>query len=110
MNLSADVTHILFSSCTVVETPKNTSDLGRTSSVYNLTPTKQESLYEPSAPFSFGQGLDLLPDEELSEIDCAEAENRCESREFLCDDLTDRCDIGPDGLGELPDEYDWDGG
>jgi hypothetical protein len=29
---------------------------------------------------------------------------------YACDDIADYCDIGPDGLGELPDEYDWDGG
>jgi len=33
----------------------------------------------------------------------------CEEGVFGCDELADYCDVGPDGLEELPDEYDWDG-
>jgi hypothetical protein len=46
---------------------------------------------------------------ETAEIDCVDAEELCDTGAFACDEIAAYCDIGPDGLEELPDEYDWDG-
>lgn len=64
---------------------------------------------EPPPIYVGGTGLNLDPVEEPDEIDCEEAENLCDIGAYACDDIADYCDIGPDGLGELPDDYDWDG-
>jgi len=65
---------------------------------------------EPPVPYVGGDGLDVPLDDESFEFDCVDAEELCESGIYPCDDIADFCDIGPDDLGELPDEYDWDGG
>jgi hypothetical protein len=66
-------------------------------------------LQEPPPIYVGGSGLNQDPVGEPDEIDCDEAENLCDVGAYACDDIADYCDIGPDGLGELPDEYDWDG-
>jgi len=64
---------------------------------------------EPPVPYVGGSDTDFPSSEEPAEIDCVDAEELCDTGAFACDDIADYCDIGPDGLGELPDEYDWDG-
>lgn len=65
---------------------------------------------EPPVPHVGGSDTDFPSPEEPTEIDCLDAEELCDTGAFACDDIADYCDIGPDGLEELPDEYDWDGG
>jgi hypothetical protein len=73
------------------------------------TSTSVLEIQEPPPIHVGGTGLNLDPVEEPVEIDCEEAEDLCDIGAYACDDIADYCDIGPDGLGELPDEYDWDG-
>lgn len=65
---------------------------------------------EPPVPYIGGTDDDFPLRDEPEEIDCVDAEELCDTGAFACDDIADYCDIGPDGLEELPDEYDWDGG
>ena len=65
---------------------------------------------EPPVPYVGGTDDDFPAPDEPTEIDCVDAEELCDTGAFACDDIADYCDIGPDGLEELPDEYDWDGG
>ena len=60
----------------------------------------------PRGDGGLGEPLEGEPDE----IDCEEAENLCDLGDYACDDIADFCDVGPDGLEELPEDYDWDGG
>ena len=64
---------------------------------------------EPPAVNVGGSGLEIPPADEPDELDCVDAESLCEEGVYACDDIADYCDIGPDSLEELPDEYDWDG-
>lgn len=94
--------------CSSVESlPPRTTVLVRSFS--DLPSTTVWNVQEPPAVNVGGNGLDTPPADEPDEIDCADAESLCEDGVYACDDIADYCDIGPDGLGELPDEFDWDG-
>lgn len=77
--------------------------------VDNGTSLDVDDVQEPPAPYIGGSDTDLPLPEEPTGIDCVDAEELCDSGAFACDDISEFCDIGPDGLWELPDEYDWDG-
>ena len=98
----------LFGCASVASDPSSTTVLfaDLTSST---TSTSVLEFQEPPPIHVGGTGLNLDPVEEPDEIDCEEAEDLCDIGAYACDDIADYCDIGPDGLGELPDEYDWDG-
>jgi hypothetical protein len=69
-----------------------------------------KDVQEPPVPYVGGSDAEFPLQDEPTEIDCIDAEELCDTGTFACDDITDHCDIGPDGSGELPDEYDWDAG
>lgn len=103
------VSVVALSGCaSVASDPSPISNLISDSTI-NTTSTTVLEFQEPPPIYVGGTGLDLDPVEEPDEIDCEEAENLCDIGAYACDDIADYCDIGPDGLGELPDEYDWDG-
>ena len=64
---------------------------------------------EPPTVNVGSNGLKIQPADDPDGIDYVDAESLCEGGVYACDDIADYCDIGPDGLGELPDECDWDG-
>ena len=63
---------------------------------------------DPSVPESGGTGLPDSSDVSGEEVDCDQAEDLCDSGDWVCDDIADYCDIGPDDGSELPDDWDWD--
>ena len=78
--------------------------------VDDVTSIDLGDVQETPVPYVGGSDTDFPSPEEPTGIDCVDAEELCDTGAFACDDIADYCDIGPDGLGELPDEYDWDGG
>jgi hypothetical protein len=70
----------------------------------------ETNVVEPPIPYGGGVTSEIPKIDGPEEVDCVDAESLCEEGVFACDDLADYCDVGPDGLEELPDEYDWDGG
>lgn len=76
----------------------------------NDTALDLDNVQEPPVPYIGGSDASLPLQDEPTEIDCLDAEELCDTGAFACDDIADYCDISPDGLDELPDEYDWDGG
>ncbi len=110
MNLLIIVSTIALgvSACSTIESvPSTTTVLVRSFS--DLPSTTVWDVQEPPAVNVGGNGLDTPPADEPDEIDCVDAESLCEEGVYACDDIADYCDIGPDGLEELPDEFDWDG-
>jgi hypothetical protein len=57
---------------------------------------------EPPVPYVGGTDDGFPAPDEPIEIDCVDAEELCDIGAFECDDIADYCEIGPDGLGELP--------
>ena len=82
---------------------------GLVQSLFDSPETTVWDFQEPPAVNVGGTGSEIPPADEPDEIDCVDAESLCEEGVYACDDIADYCDIGPDGLEELPDEYDWDG-
>lgn len=110
LSLTPVATLLLVSACAVAQSPAESPQPSVTEPKSAVTSLTTDDIQEPPVPYGGGSGLDAPLPEEPTEIDCVEAESLCESGRFACDDISDFCDIGPDGLGELPDEYDWDGG
>ena len=100
---------IALSGCASVASDPTSTTVLITDLTSSTTSTLVLEFQEPPPVYIDGNGLNLDPVDEPDEIDCEEAENLCESGAYACDDIADYCDIGPDGLGELPDDYDWDG-
>ena len=100
---------IALSGCASVASDPTSTTVLITDLTSSTTSTLVLEFQEPPPVYIDGNGLNLDPVDEPDEIDCEEAENLCEIGAYACDDIADYCDIGPDGLGELPDEYDWDG-
>lgn len=65
---------------------------------------------EMPIPHVDGDGLELDESSGVTEIECDEVEEQCEHEETYCEDILDFCDIGPDGLGPIPDDLDPDQG
>ena len=100
----------LVGGCTVSGSETDSSIPTQVDSTLQRPSTTLAQLSEPPIPYSGGEGIDSRPSEGSTEIDCVEAESLCESGDFKCDDIAETCGVGPDGLGEVPDEYDWEGG
>ena len=100
---------IALSGCASVASDPTSTTVLITDLTSSTTSTLILEFQEPPPIYVGGTGLNLDPVEEPDEIDCEEAENLCDIGAYACDDIADYCDIGPDGLGELPDDYDWDG-
>lgn len=100
---------IALSGCASVASDPTSTTVLITDPTSSTTSTLILEFQEPPPVYIGGNGLNLDPVDEPDEIDCEEAENLCETGAYACDDIADYCDIGPDGLGELPDDYDWDG-
>jgi len=80
------------------------------STIADFGPLQQDSFHlEPPVPFVGGVDTQIPDADGPDEVDCVDAERLCDEGVYACDDLADFCDVGPDGLEELPDEYDWDG-
>ncbi len=47
-------------------------------------------------------------DEPVEEIDCDYAAELCETGAYICDDLADFCDYGPDDGQDISDEFEWE--
>ncbi len=111
MRLSIIVVTIFFglSACAAVESLPPTTLVVTNSSNSDFSNNTVWDVQEPPAVNVGGNGLELPLADEPDEVDCVDAESLCEEGVYACDDIADYCDIGPDGLGELPDEYDWDG-
>ena len=103
------VSVIALSGCASVASDPTSTTVLITDLTSSTTSTLVLEFQEPPPVYIGGNGLNLDPVDEPDEIDCEEAENLCETGAYACDDIADYCDIGPDGLGELPDDYDWDG-
>ena len=103
------VSVIALSGCASVASDPTSTTVLITDLTSSTTSTLVLEFQEPPPVYIDGNGLNLDPVDEPDEIDCEEAENLCEIGAYACDDIADYCDIGPDGLGELPDDYDWDG-
>ena len=100
---------IALSGCASVASDPTSTTVLITDLTSSTTSTLILEFQEPPPVYIGGNGLNLDLVDEPDEIDCEEAENLCETGAYACDDIADYCDIGPDGLGELPDDYDWDG-
>lgn len=101
---------VLASSCTVDGSRPTISREVPASTIGNSdNPQQEEPLSEPPVPYVGGLHAEIPASRGPEEIDCVDAESLCEEGVFGCDELADYCDVGPDGLEELPDEYDWDG-
>ena len=107
--ICAGVSVIALSGCASVASDPSPVSIMIPDSTVSTTSTTVLEFLEPPPIYVGGTGLNLDPVEEPDEIDCEEAENLCDIGAYACDDIADYCDIGPDGLGELPDDYDWDG-
>ena len=93
--ISIGVSVVSLSGCASVASDPSSTTVLIADLTSTTTSTSVLEFQEPPPIHVGGTGLNLDPVDEPDEIDCEEAE--------------DLCDIGPDGLGELPDEYDWDG-
>ena len=94
------------SSCTPVDDLQPTDSTPITTS---LAPdTADVEFRDPSVPISGGTGLPDSGSTSSEEVDCDQAEDLCDSGDWVCDDIADYCDIGPDDGSELPDDWDCD--
>ena len=94
------------SSCTPVDDLQPTDSTPITTS---LAPdTTDVEFRDPSVPISGGTGLPDSGSTSSEEVDCDQAEDLCDSGDWVCDDIADYCDIGPGDGSELPDDWDWD--
>jgi hypothetical protein len=80
-----------------------------TSQVIAPESSLQPDMDGPPIPYVGGVDTEIQDVNRPEETDCVDAESLCEEGALACDDLADHCDVGPDGLEERPDEYDWDG-
>lgn len=96
--------------CAVSQSEPDPAIPARVNTTLQSPRATHSELSEPPIPDGGGEGIESQPSDGPTEIDCVEAESRCESGDFKCDEIVETCDVGPDGLGENPDEYDWEGG
>ena len=97
-----------FLACSAIESVPSTTTV-LVHSFSDLPSTTVWDVQEPPTVNVGSNGLKIQPADDPDGIECIDAESPCEGGVYACDDIADYCDIGPDGLGELPDECDWDG-
>lgn len=104
--LSISSVVIALSSCAPIDELQPTDSTPVTTN--SVPDTTDVEFRDPSVPVSGGTGLPDSISDSGEEVDCDQAEDLCDSGDWVCDDIADYCDIGPDDGSELPDDWDWD--